>query len=76
MLCRHNRYVQDFGKIKDLDEISRRERIWWEFASRVEERHGEPVGTMSATDFRAALEQSLDTDSFEPLRVSGTEETT
>jgi nucleoside-diphosphate-sugar epimerase len=39
MLCRHNRYVQDFGKIKDLDEISRRERIWWEFASR-HERHG------------------------------------
>jgi hypothetical protein len=74
MLCRHNRYVQDFGKIKDLDEISRRERIWWEFASRAEERYGQPVGAMSATDFRTALEQSLDTDRFEPLPTSRTEE--
>jgi nucleoside-diphosphate-sugar epimerase len=74
MLCRHNRYVQDFGKIKDPDEISRRERIWWEFASRAEERYGQPVGAMSATDFRTALEQSLDTDRFEPLPTSRTEE--
>ena len=28
MLCRHNKYVQEFGQVRDLDEIARRERLW------------------------------------------------
>ena len=28
MLCRHNKYVQEFGKVRDLDEIARREHLW------------------------------------------------
>ena len=28
MVCRHNRHVQEFGKVRDLDEIARRERVW------------------------------------------------
>ncbi|MEM6796988.1 MAG: SDR family oxidoreductase, partial [Acidobacteriota bacterium] len=30
MLCRHNRYVQNFGRVRDLDEVSRREKLWWD----------------------------------------------
>ena len=26
MLCRHNRYVQQFGRVRDADEVARRER--------------------------------------------------
>ena len=28
MLCRHNKYVQEFGRVRDLDEIARREQLW------------------------------------------------
>ena len=30
MLCRHNKYVQEFGRVRDADEIARRERVWEE----------------------------------------------
>jgi nucleoside-diphosphate-sugar epimerase len=65
MLCRHNRYVQDFGQVRDLDEISRRERVWSEFIDDLEKRTGQPVNSMSAADFRKALEEGLDLKSFE-----------
>ena len=28
MLCRHSRFVQEFGTVRDPDEIARRERLW------------------------------------------------
>jgi nucleoside-diphosphate-sugar epimerase len=64
MLCRHNRYVQNYGQIRDLDDISRRERVWLEFIDQLEEKTGEPAGTMAAADFRQALESGLDLDRF------------
>ena len=72
MLCRHNRYVQDFGKIKDLDEISRRERIWLDFVESLETTHEKPAGALVADEFRSALGQSIETESFQPLRPFGT----
>ncbi len=65
MLCRHNRYVQDYGKVRDPDEISRREKIWWELILELERETGRPVGAMSADDFRAALHERLDLEAFE-----------
>ncbi len=65
MLCRHNRYVQEFGKIRDLDEISRRERGWWNFVLKLEEETGQPAGALSAADFRAALAERLNPVTFE-----------
>ena len=67
MLCRHNRYVQRFGQVRDLDEISRREKIWWDLMMELEERTGGPVGAMSPEDFRKAIEENLDEESFERL---------
>lgn len=66
MLCRHNRYVQGFGEVRDLDEISRREKVWWEFVVALEERTGGPVGAMAPVDFRAAVDGGLDLERFEP----------
>ena len=28
MLCRHNKYVQEFGRVRDADEVARREQVW------------------------------------------------
>jgi len=64
MLCRHNRYVQDFGKVKDLDEISRREREWLDFVEDLEAVKGEPAGSLPAQEFQNALHQTFDLDSF------------
>jgi len=66
MLCRHNRWVQDFGRVRDSDELSRRERVWRQFILDLEERIGEPVGAMAPEFFQRAVAESLDTDTWEP----------
>ncbi len=53
MMCRHNCYVQDFGQVRDPDEIARREKLWRDFIDELEQRIGQPVGTLSAADFQA-----------------------
>jgi len=65
MLCRHNRYVQEFGKIRDPDEISRREKIWAELIAELEERWGGRAATMPAAAFQRAVEEALDLERFE-----------
>ena len=64
LLCRHNRFVQEFGKVRDLDEISRRERTWWDFMLGLEEETGMPVGAIPADKFHAMMAERLDADSF------------
>ena len=65
MLCRHNRYVQNFGQVRDLDDISRREKIWWDFCMGLEQQTGGPAGAMPTEEFRAAIEEGLDLETFE-----------
>jgi hypothetical protein len=65
MLCRHNRYVQEYGKVRDDNEISRREKLWWDFCVELEEERGGPVGAMSAEAFRTAVDERLDLETFE-----------
>ena len=67
MLCRHNRWVQGYGTVRDLDEISRRERRWREFIDRLEAEHGKPAGEISAAEFRTALAQT----EFAPEAAAG-----
>ena len=66
LLCRHNRYVQNFGQVRDLDEISRREKIWWDFCIDLEGLIAGPVGAMPAEEFRRAVAESLDLETFVP----------
>ncbi len=65
MLCRHNRWVQEFGKVRDGDEISRREKVWAELIDDLETRLGDHVGAMPAEDFQQAVAEELDLESFE-----------
>ena len=64
MLCRHNKWVQNFGQLKDPDEISRREKIWWDLMLEIEREFDQPAGALSGTQFRSHVETSLDPDSF------------
>ncbi len=64
MLCRHNHYVQHFGRVRDPDEISRREKIWWDLMLELEQASGGPAGAMPADAFRQAVEEALDLEDF------------
>ncbi len=65
MLCRHNRYVQNFGQIWDADEISRREKIWWDLMAEIAEKSGSPAGAMEAEEFHAIVAEEINLDGFE-----------
>ena len=64
MLCRHNRFVQGFGKVKDADEIARRERLWSDFVDELEGETGEPCATMPAEELQRRLRQRFDLETF------------
>lgn len=65
MLCRHNRYVQRFGKVRDADEVSRRERLWWDVMMDLERKTSRPVGAMDPEAFRKEVHARIDPDTFE-----------
>ena len=55
MLCRHNRYVQEFGKVRDADEVARRERVWEETIDALEFETGRQVASMPRAGVPPAL---------------------
>ena len=57
MLCRHNHWVQDFGRLRDPDELARREAAWSRFLGELEERSGAPAGVLDAESFRTEVIQ-------------------
>lgn len=65
MLCRHNKHVQHFGRIRDLDELSRREKVWIDFLADLERLAGRPAGTLTPDEFQAAVELAIDGEAFE-----------
>jgi nucleoside-diphosphate-sugar epimerase len=66
MLCRHNRHVQEFGRVKDPDEIARRERLWENAIDEVEYETGRQVASMRPAEFRRVMGERLDLRSFRP----------
>jgi nucleoside-diphosphate-sugar epimerase len=60
MLCRHNKYVQEFGKLRDLDEIARRELAWEQALASIEFKTGRQVASISPEDFKRLLSVELD----------------
>ena len=66
MLCRHNKYVQEFGQVRDLDEIARRERRWEIAIDGIEYDTGRQVSSMRPGEFRQLLSERLDLASFQP----------
>jgi nucleoside-diphosphate-sugar epimerase len=71
MLCRHNKLVQDFGRVKDPDEIARRERVWAEAIDRIEEASGRLAGSLETSEFRRRIEEVLDLKTFELRPAAG-----
>jgi nucleoside-diphosphate-sugar epimerase len=55
MLCRHNKYVQEFARVRDPDEIARRERLWDEALVAIERRSGREAAALPARDFASLL---------------------
>jgi nucleoside-diphosphate-sugar epimerase len=66
MLCRHNKYVQEFGQVRDLDEVARRERLWENAIDEVEYETGRQVASMRPREFRRLLGERLDLRAFKP----------
>jgi len=65
MLCRHNKFVQNFGRVRDLGEVARRERLWRDAIEAMEFETGRQAGSLSAAEFRRNLEARIDTQAFE-----------
>jgi len=66
MLCRHNKLVQDFGRVKDPDEIARRERAWAAAIERIERESGRLAGSLETAEFGRRIAEVLDLATFEP----------
>jgi nucleoside-diphosphate-sugar epimerase len=64
MLCRHNKYVQEFGRVRDPDEIARRERLWEQAIDAIEYDTGRQVASIPAREFRANLAGEIDLKTF------------
>ncbi len=64
MLCRHNRFVQEYGHVRDADEIARRERLWDETLQELEHKTGRQAGAMPADEFRGLLSAEVELRGF------------
>ena len=64
MLCRHNRYVQEYGRVRDADEVARRERVWDRAVEAIEFETGREVASLNAAEFRERLAQEIDLARF------------
>jgi nucleoside-diphosphate-sugar epimerase len=64
MLCRHSRYVQEFGQVRDPDEIARRERLWERAIDEIEYEGGRPAAAIPPAEFRRLLEERIDRRGF------------
>jgi nucleoside-diphosphate-sugar epimerase len=68
MLCRHNRYVQGFGRVRDPDEIARRERLWQAFLEDAERRTGREAAAIPPLRFRELLAEAIELSGFKRAR--------
>ncbi len=69
MLCRHNRFVQHYGRVRDADETARRELLWEKALQRIEARTGHQAGALRPREFRERLGEELDLESFTLRKV-------
>lgn len=64
MLCRHNKYVQEFGAVRSPDEVARREAVWEQAIEAIEHETGHEVGAIAAKDFRRLIAGEVDLKTF------------
>jgi nucleoside-diphosphate-sugar epimerase len=66
MLCRHNKFVQEFGSVRSPGEIARRERLWEEAVDEIEFESGRSVASLAPEEFKRRLVARIDLASFRP----------
>ncbi len=64
MLCRHNKYVQEFAKVRDADEIARREQVWEQAIEEIEYETGREVAAVPPREFRQLFADKVELASF------------
>jgi hypothetical protein len=64
MLCRHNKYVQEFGQVRDAGEVAERERSWERAIDEIEFETGRQVASMRPGEFRRLVSEKVDLRSF------------
>jgi nucleoside-diphosphate-sugar epimerase len=69
MMCRHSRFVQEFGTVRDPEEIARRERLWARAIDEMEFGTGRPATSLSGCEFRRLLETRIDLARFRERRA-------
>jgi nucleoside-diphosphate-sugar epimerase len=69
MLCRHNKLVQEFGRVRDPDEVARRERLWVKALQAIELQTGHEAGAITAGEFRRLLAEQIELPTFRPARA-------
>ncbi|MGE5125441.1 MAG: SDR family oxidoreductase [Betaproteobacteria bacterium] len=65
MLCRHNKYVLQFGQVRDPDEVARRERLWENVIDEIEFETGRMAPSMRAAEFRRVLGERIELRGFQ-----------
>jgi nucleoside-diphosphate-sugar epimerase len=71
MLCRHNKYVQEYGRVRDPDEIARREAVWVDAVAALERETGHEIGSLKPEDFRRRLAEQIELRAFTLRRQAG-----
>ncbi len=70
MMCRHSRFVQEFGAVREPEEIARRERLWERAIDDMEFGTDRPAASLSGREFRDLLEARIDLARFRERRAS------
>jgi nucleoside-diphosphate-sugar epimerase len=65
MLCRHSRFVQEFGRVREPREIARREQVWERAIDEIEFGTGRRAASLPARSFRRLLAARIDLHDFE-----------
>jgi hypothetical protein len=58
--------VQDFARVRDADEVARRERVWEQAIEAIEYETGREVAAIRAREFRQLLGEKVEIGSFRP----------
>lgn len=69
MLCRHNKFVQEFARVRDPDEIARREKAWEDSLRAISHRTGREAATIPAREFLKLLSAEIDPRTFERVNA-------
>jgi nucleoside-diphosphate-sugar epimerase len=76
MLCRHNKFVQEFGRVRDADEVARREKVWEDALAAIEQQTGHEAGSVRPAEFRALLAERIDLRAFRPKSTVNSRQST